>query len=187
MTEPVSTVPAVSAPTFLNPSDMSAPPAVSVPPFFNPAAMTDTVTAPGSRKSSLSRQTSAQSRSRQGSESAEMSGGYYNLGRQPSVQPPPAQPPVQPPVHPPSASVPQDPTPAVAKQKSEVPVKSKQQPSGGAKKSWLGGIFSKIIKTDQVCSRLLLQFTHTDIVLSRFTSLTTRTRELSMTRPRGSG
>jgi len=30
------------------------------------------------------------------------------------------------------------------------PVKSKQQPSGGAKKSWLGGIFSKIIKTDQV-------------------------------------
>merc|ERR1719347_1324884 len=132
---------------------MSNPP-VSVPPFFNPSTVPDPG-APGGRKGSLSRHGSAQSRSRQASESAEIPGGYYNLARQtqaqpplqPMVQPPlqpPGQPPLQPSGQPPLQPSGQPPPPAApdqsevpAKQKSQALEKPKAQANGGApKKSW---------------------------------------------------
>ena len=145
---PVSGDPSASTPTFLNPAEMSAPPAVSVPPFFNPNTIPEPAAAPGGRKGSLSRQSSAQSRSRQASESRDTSGGYYNLGRT-SVQPLPPQVPAQPPtlqpIQPPAE--PPAPAPAPAKQKEDTD-KSKQTSGAPKKRSWFPNLFSKIIKNE---------------------------------------
>ena len=136
----------VSTPTFINPSEMSAPPASGPPTFFNPNTMPSIAETVGARKGSLSRQGSVQSRSRQGSESADVGRDYYgNIASASQAKSYPATPGLAPP----SSTAQPEPTPA--KQKTELKETSKQQPGGPKKSSWLGGIFSKIIKTDQVC------------------------------------
>ena len=138
--------PPVSTPTFINPSEISAPPPSGPPTFFNPSTMPSIPETVGVRKGSLSRQGSVQSRSRQGSESAEVGRDYYqNIASQAKSYP--ATPGLAPP-----SNAQSDPAPPP--QKAE-PKETSKQPAGGSKKSsWLGGIFSKIIKTDQVSSCL---------------------------------
>ena len=143
----VSPVSPVSTPTLLNPSEMSAAPPAGPPTFFNPNTMPSIAETVGVRKGSLSRQGSVQSRSRQGSESADVGRDYYgNIASQAKSYP--ATPGLAPP---PSAQ--SDPSPPT--QKAEMKETAKPQPAGNKKSSWLGGIFSKIIKTDQVCCSLL--------------------------------
>ena len=154
---PVPTVPTVpmvstvSTPTFINPSEMSAPPPSGPPTFFNPNTMPSIAETVGARKGSLSRQGSVQSRSRQGSESAEVGRDYYqNIASASQAKSYPATPGLTPP-----SSTQPDPAPPT--KKAELKETSKQQPGGSKKSSWLGGIFSKIIKTDQVGSGLQTQ------------------------------
>ena len=136
----------VSEPTFINPSEMSALPPSGPPTFFNPNTMPSIAETVGVRKGSLSRQGSVQSRSRQGSESAEVGRDYYqNIASASQAKSYPATPGLAPP------SSTAQPDPAPAKPKTEQKETSKQPPGGAKKSSWLGGIFSKIIKTDQVC------------------------------------
>merc|ERR1712013_267902 len=133
-------------PTFFNPSDVSTS---SAPTFFNPSALP--AIPEQTRKSSLSRQGSLSSptptipsrqnsltpRSRQASESKE-----------PSVPPPSSYyGAVQSSTSPPPQAAPEKEKPAAAAAK---PAKKAESAAPAPKKSWLGGIFSKIIKNDQV-------------------------------------
>ena len=144
----VSPVPQVSTPTFLNPSEMSAPPPSGPPTFFNPNTMPSIAETVVPRKSSLSRQGSVQSRSRQASVSEEVGRDYYqNIASQSQAKSYPATPGLAPP----PSSAQSDPAPSPQKAElKETPAKQQAGAGGAKKSSWLGGIFSKIIKTDQV-------------------------------------
>jgi len=132
-------------PTFFNPSDVNT----SAPTFFNPSALPSIPEQ--TRKSSLSRQGSHSSptptipsrqnsltpRSRQASESKDSGApppsSYYGAVKS-NTSPPPQAPPEK-----------EKPAATAAK-----PVKKAEPVAPAPKKSWLGGIFSKIIKNDQV-------------------------------------
>jgi len=126
-------------PAFFNPVELNpSNPSSSSPTFFNPASL-PSIPEQSTRKSSLSRQGSLSSpaadlsrqnsipRSRQTSESAEPPPSSYYAAAVQKPSPPPQKSP-----------------------EKEVASKKPAKPAAAPKKSWFGGIFSKIIKSDQV-------------------------------------